>query len=410
VARIKVDVEPEEVGFDPARLGRIDAHFRRYVDAGLLPGWTVAVARRGRVAHLSHHGLRDREAGLPVTDDTIWRIYSMTKPVTSVAAMMLVEQGALELTDPVGRWIPSFAQMRVYRAGPALNPSTVPATEPVRVWHLLTHTSGLTYGFHHAHAVDEMYRLRGYDVLVPPDTDLATACDELADLPLLFQPGTEWNYGVSTDVLGRLVEVVSGQPLDAFFAEHILRPLGMDDTGWFVPERDLDRLAALYTPGPDGLRRNDSMGDVATRPPTCLAGGTGLVSTVGDFHRFVTMLLRGGELDGVRILGPRTVAYMTRNHLPGGADLEAFGRPLFAESTYRGVGFGLGFATVVDPAAGKVLTNAGEYAWGGMASTAFYVDPTEEVSVVFLTQLMPSSAHPIRSRLRTLVNQALVSR
>jgi CubicO group peptidase (beta-lactamase class C family) len=408
VARIKVDAEPAEVGLDADRLARIDRHYRRYVDEGRLAGLTVVVTRRGRVAHLSHHGRRDLESGAPVTDDTLWRIYSMTKPITSVAAMMLYEQGALELTDPISRWIPAFADARVYKAGPAQGASTVPATEPVRVWHLLTHTSGLTYGFHHAHPVDEMYRTAGYEFGAPDGVDLEAACDAFARFPLLFQPGTEWNYGVSTDVLGRVVEAVSGQPLDAFFAEHILGPLGMDETVWSVGPDDVDRLATLYLAGRDGLVTNRTLGEAATRPPTLFAGGGGLVSTAGDYHRFTQMLLRGGELDGARLLGPRTVAYMTRNHLPDGVDLETFGRPIFAESSYRGVGFGLGFSVVDDVAAGKLLTSAGEYAWGGMASTAFYVDPAEEVTAMFFTQFLPSSTYPIRSRLRTLVQQAIV--
>jgi CubicO group peptidase (beta-lactamase class C family) len=408
VAQIKLDAEPGEVGFDADRLARIDRHYRRYVDDGLLPGWTVVVTRHGRVAHLSHHGLRDVESARPVTDDTLWRIYSMTKPVTSVAAMMLYEQGALELTDPVSRFIPAFADARVYKAGSAAAAATVPATEPVRVWHLLTHTSGLTYGFHHAHPVDEMYRTKGYEFAAPEGTDLATACDAFAGMPLLFQPGTEWNYGVSTDVLGRVVEVASGRSLDAYFADEILGPLGMDDTVWSVGEGDLDRLATLYMAGPSGIVPNRTLGDHAIRPPTLFAGGAGLISTAGDYHRFTQMLLRGGELDGARLLGPRTVAYMTRNHLPGGADMEAIGRPIFAESSFRGTGFGLGFSTVVDATAGKVLTSPGEYAWGGLASTAFYVDPAEDVTAMFFTQFLPSSAYPIRSQLRALVQQALV--
>jgi CubicO group peptidase (beta-lactamase class C family) len=408
VAQIKVDAEPGEVGFDADRLARIDRHYRRYVDDGRLAGFTVAVTRHGRVAHLAHHGRRDLDTDRPVTDDTLWRIYSMTKPITSVAAMMLYEQGALELTDPVSRFIPAFADARVYRSGPATAASTVPATEPVQVWHLLTHTSGLTYGFHHAHPVDEMYRLQGYEYSVPPGVDLATACDAFARFPLLFEPGSAWNYGVSTDVLGRVVEVASGQPLDAFFAENILGPLGMDDTVWSVAEADLDRLATLYMAGPGGALVRNPMGVEATRPPTFFAGGGGLISSAGDYHRFTQMLLRGGELDGARLLGPRTVAYMTRNHLPGNADLETFGRPIFAESTYHGVGFGLGFSTVVDATVGKVLTSEGEYAWGGLASTAFYVDPVEAVTAMFFTQFLPSSAYPIRPRLRALVQQALV--
>jgi CubicO group peptidase (beta-lactamase class C family) len=409
VPELKVDAEPAEVGFDAERLRRVDAHFRRYVDDGRLPGWTIAVARHGRVVHLSHYGRRDVEADLPVTDDTLWRLYSMTKPVTSVAALMLYECGALELTDPVSRFIPSFAEMRVYRAGSALSPGTAAAVEPIRVWHLLTHTAGLTYGFLHAHPVDEMYRSRGFELGAPAGMDLATACDAWAELPLVFEPGTEWNYSVATDVLGRVVEVASGRTLDAFFAEEILNPLGMTDTAFWAAPDDVDRLAALYACDPAGqLLRNGSLGDVASRPRTYLDGGGGLVSTAGDYHRFVQMLARGGELDGVRLLGPRTVRYMTRNHLPGNADLEAFGRPVFAESAYKGIGFGLGVSVVIDDAAGKVLTSPGEFAWGGLASTAFYVDPQEDVAAMFFTQLMPSSTYPIRSQLRALVNQAVI--
>jgi CubicO group peptidase (beta-lactamase class C family) len=409
VPELKVDAEPAEVGFDGERLRRVDTHFRRYVDDGRLPGWTIAVARHGRVVHLSHCGRRDVEAELPVTDDTLWRIYSMTKPVTSVAAMMLYERGALELTDPVSRFIPSFADMRVYRAGSALSPRTTAAVEPVRVWHLLTHTAGLTYGFLHAHPVDEMYRGQGFEFGAPQGMDLAAACDAWAELPLLFEPGTEWNYSVATAVLGRVVELASGRTLDAFFAEEIFAPLGMTDTAFWAAPDDVDRLAALYIHGPDGrLLRNSALGDRASRPRTYLDGGGGLVSAAGDYHRFVQLLARGGELDGVRLLGPRTVRYMTRNHLPGNADLETFGRPVFAESAYQGVGFGLGVSVVLDPVAGKVLTNPGEFAWGGLASTAFYVDPQEDVAVLFFTQLMPSSTYPIRSQLRALVNQAVI--
>jgi CubicO group peptidase (beta-lactamase class C family) len=409
VAELKVDTDPKEVGFAPDRLQRIDTHFRRYVDEGRLAGWTIAVARRGKVVHLTHHGQADLEAGRPVADDTLWRIYSMTKPITSVAALMLYERGALELTDPVSRYIPAFADARVYRAGSALAPATVPAIEPVRIWHLLTHTAGLTYGFHHTSPVDEMYRGKGFEFAAPRGMDLAAACDAWADLPLLFQPGTEWNYSVATDVLGRVVEVVSGQPLDTFLADHVLGPLGMDDTAFSVAAGDVDRLAALYLPNPrGGLQRNAAMGDAITQPPTFLSGGGGLVSTAADYHRFVQLLARGGELNDVRLLSPRTVAYMARNHLPGNVDLEAIGRPVFAESTVRGVGFGLGVSVVIDAAAVRGLTSIGEYAWGGLASTAFYIDPVEEITAMFFTQLMPSSTYPIRSQLRTLVTQALV--
>jgi CubicO group peptidase (beta-lactamase class C family) len=334
----------------------------------------------------------------------------MTKPVTSVAAMMLWEEGAFELKDPVSRFIPAFAEARVWTGGSQLKPVTEPLVEPLRMWHLLTHTSGLTYGFHYAHPVDALYRQRGYEWTFPQGQDLAACCEEWAGLPLLFQPGTEWNYSVSTDVLGRVVEVLSGQSLDAFLAERVLGPLGMHDTGFSVPPADAHRLAALYSPDPVTRRavRNDALGAFAEHPPDAHSGGGGLVSTAADYHRFATMLLNEGELDGVRLLGTRTLRYMARNHLPGGADLEAFGRELFSETTFDGIGFGLGFSVVVDPVANRVPSSRGELAWGGAASTAFWVDPVERITVVFLTQLLPSSTHPLRSQLRQLVYQALV--
>ncbi|MCU1450129.1 MAG: beta-lactamase [Acidimicrobiales bacterium] len=407
---LKVEVEPAEAGFDADRLSRIDRHFANYVDDGRLPGWLLAVTRGGRIVHLAAYGSRDVEADLPVEVDTLFRIYSMTKPVTSVAAMMLYEEGAFELKDPVSRFIPSFEHVRVYRAGSSLKPELEPATEPVRIWHLLTHTSGLTYGFHYAHPVDAMYRAAGFEWGSPDGMDLAACCDAWAALPLLFQPGAEWNYGVSTDVLGRVVEVASGQTLDAFFRDRIFEPLGMADTAFSVPEHAAARLGALYTPDPATGRamRIDAFGRLALQPPDALSGGGGLVSTAADYHRFTQMLLAEGALDGVRLLGNRTVRYMTRNHLPGGADLEAFGRPLFSETTFAGVGFGLGFSVVDDPVKNKVLASASEYAWGGAASTAFWVDPVESVTALFFTQLLPSSSHPIRPQLKQLVYQALV--
>src|SRR6266568_175261 len=240
--------------------------------------------------------------------------------------------------------------------------------------------------------------------------DLAGCCDAWAGIPLLFQPGSEWNYSVATDVLGRVVEVASGQSLDQFFSERILGPLGMTDTAFWVGEDTAKDLAALYVPEPGSRRalRYDALGQVALRPAKALLGGQGLISTAADYHRFTQMLLGGGELDGTRLLGSRTLRYMTRNHLPGNADLEALGRPLFAETTFDGVGFGLGFSVVLDPVANKVPSSVGEFAWGGAASTAFWVDPAERITVLFLTQLLPSATHPIRPELRQLVYQALV--
>ena len=407
MADIKQEVDPGEVGFDHTRLARIDQHFKCYVDDGRLPGWLIAVARKGQIAHLSTYGQRDIENGRPVELDTLWRVYSMTKPITSVAAMMLYEQGAFELKDPVSKFIPAFADTKVYRSGSAVNPVLEPQTEPMRIWHLLTHTSGLTYGFHHATPVDAMYRAGGFEWGMPAG-DLEHICNLFAGFPLLFQPGSEWNYGVSTDVLGRVVEVASGQALDVFLDEHVFGPLGMTDTAFYA--KDIDRLAALYIPTPGTLQamRMDAMGDAAKAKPDCLSGGGGLVSSAADYHRFNTMLLNGGELDGVRLLGTRTVQYMAQNHLPGGQDLEQFGRPLFAETSFAGVGFGLGFSVVESSVDNKVLSSVGEFAWGGAASTAFWVDPAEEITALFMTQLLPSSTHPIRPQLKQLVYQALV--
>src|SRR5580765_681981 len=248
MAELKVEIDPAEAGFDAQRLARIYTHFARYVDDGLLPGWLIVVARGGDVVHLSTYGERDKEAGLPVELDTIFRMYSMTKPITSVAAMMLYEEGGFELKDPISRYIPSFEDVRVYRSGSALAPVTEPAIEPVRVWHLLTHTAGLTYGFHHAHPVDAIYRAAGYEWGAPAGVDLAASCDAWASFPLLFQPGAEWNYSVASDVLGRVVEVASGQSLDAFFRTRIFEPLGMSDTAFSVAPPDHPRLSALYAP------------------------------------------------------------------------------------------------------------------------------------------------------------------
>jgi CubicO group peptidase (beta-lactamase class C family) len=415
MSELKIEVDPAEAGFSADRLRRLDEHFAGYVADGRLAGWLLTISRHGNIVHVSSHGDADREQGRPVAPDTLWRIYSMSKPITSVAAMMLYEEGRFELTDPVGTFIPSFNDVRVYSAGSDLRPVTVPAIEPVRVHHLLTHTAGLTYGFHRTHPVDALYRAAGFELDGKPNTNLAQACDIWAGLPLLFQPGAEWNYSVATDILGRVVEVASGQSLDEFFAQRIFAPLKMTDTAFYAKPEDLDRLAALYGRGLDGRAvRMDGLAEAAKKPPAMLAGGSGLVSTAADYQRFLHMLLPrkespAGELEGARLLSSRTVSYMARNHLPGNQDLAQFGRPLYAETPMRGVGFGLGFGVVIDPAAGKYVCSEGELAWGGMASTAFWIDPAEELVVTFYTQLIPSSAHPIRSQLRQLVYQALVS-
>ncbi len=418
MSELKVELDPAEAGFEPGRLRRLDDHFRRYVEGGLLKGWLLTVSRHGKLVYTARDGQRDAEAGLPVEPDTLWRVYSMTKPVTSVAAMMLYEEGAFELTDPVSRFIPSFADLRVFAGGSDQRPVTVPAAEPVRIWHLLTHTAGLTYGFHRAHPVDGMYRAAGFDLSARPGTTLEQACDIWAGLPLLFQPGSEWNYSVATDVLGRVVEVASGLPLDEFFEQRIFGPLGMTDTAFYARPDDLGRLAALYARGLDGrAARFNSLDGAARQRPAMLSGGGGLVSTAADYQRFLQLLLPwsdgaavspAGELDGVRLLSPHTVGYMGRNHLPGNRDLEQFGRPINAEAPQRGTGFGLGFGVVIDPVPGRVVCSPGELSWGGAASTAFWIDPAQQLTASFFTQLIPSSAHPIRSQLRQLVYQALL--
>jgi CubicO group peptidase (beta-lactamase class C family) len=403
-------IDAASAGMDPGRLARIDQHFGNYVDQGLLPGWLLAIMRDGEVVHVSSAGHRDVESGAPVTADTVWRIFSMTKPITTVAAMMLWEQGAFELTDPVSRYLPSFNDLRVWRSGSVTSPVTDPVTEEMKIWHLMTHTSGLTYGFLYAHPVDELYRRAGYEWGVPTGDDLATTVDRLTTLPLLFQPGTEWNYSMATDVLGRLIEVVAKAPLDEVLRTKIFEPLDMSETAFFAGDSQQDRLAALYGahPGTRKILRLDAFGEAAKHPPAALLGGGGLVSTAPDYLRFAEMLRCGGQLDGVRLLSPRTVNFMASNHLPGNVDLTAFGRPLFSETTFDGVGFGLGLSVTMDPVTAKVPGSVGDHGWGGAASTAYWVDPVEDLSVVFMTQLLPSSTHPLRSQLKQMVHQALL--
>jgi CubicO group peptidase (beta-lactamase class C family) len=404
------------LGFDHGRLKRLDQYFARYVDDGELSGWQLAITRHGEVAHLAACGHRDREAGSPVADDTVWRIFSMTKPIASVAAMTLWEEGAFELTDPVSRWIPSFADVRVYDRGSVNDFVAVPAIEPIRVWHLLAHASGITSGFLNTTVVDALYRRAGFGLGQPGPSSLASLCDDIAGLPLLFQPGTAWGYGSSTDVLGRLIEIWSGQPLDVAIAERVTRPLGMDDTAFHADETRVDRLAALYVPDVETGQavRADELGDRARHAPRVMSAAGGLVSTLPDYVRFTQMLRGQGELDGVRILSPRTLRLMTANHLSG--DLAELSTGGYTQAFLAGVGFGLGFAVVMDPVKSHTITSPGEYYWGGAASTVFWVDPVEDLTVVFMTQLMPmrngilvpGEAFPLRSKLRQLVYSSIV--
>ena len=392
-------------GFVANRLPRIAAHIDRYVDEGKLPGALCLVSRGGEEAFFHACGLRDMERGLPMQRDTVVRFYSMTKPIASVALMMLYEEGRFQLDDPVAKTIESWRELEIFAAGDADRYVTEKPAAPMTIKHLLTHTSGLTYGFMNQHPVDALYRRANVN-----GGTLDQMAAKLAEMPLKFSPGTRWNYGLSTDVCGYLVERFSGLALDEFIAERITRPLGMDDAGFCVQPGGAERFAACYQHVPPATFRlqDDPEASRYLQRPTFFSGGGGMVGTVDDYHRFACMLLNKGELGGHRLLGRKTVEYMASNHLPGNCDLAAMGQPVFSETSYEGIGFGLGFSVVVDPAAANVLDSPGEFAWGGAASTYFWIDPVEEVIVVFMTQLLPSSTYPIRRELKTLVYQALV--
>ena len=401
-------VAPESVGLCAARLERIDAWMGRLVAAGKLSGVSVAIMRHGELAFLKTAGMADVERGVAMTRDTIFRIYSMTKPLTIVAALMLYEEGRFQLDDPVSRYLPAFSGSRVFLGGSRGKMETAPAMRDITIKDLMTHTSGLTYGFMEANGLDALYRAEGIDFSGNPDAALGETVERLAKLPLLAQPGTRWNYSVGTDVLGYLVEVISGEPFGRFLIDRVIEPLGMVDTDFFVPAEKHHRLGSNYAPnGAGGLRVIDAAASSAYLKPRRMAsGGGGLVSTADDYLRFCRFMLGKGELDGVRLLGRKTVELMTMNHLPG--DMAAMGSPRFSESTYHGIGFGLGVSVMLDPAKAEIVGSPGEYAWGGAASTAFWVDPSEDMAVVLLTQLMPSSTYPIRRELRVLSYQALV--
>lgn len=394
--------DPMSVGLDPVRLARIGGWMRSWIDSGRLAGMTVMVHRKGRLAYAESMGLADRERGLAMTPETVVRIYSMTKPLTSVALMMLYEEGRFQLDDPIATVLPCFASMRVL--GGDGRPD-VPAARPITYRDLLTHTGGLAYGFIPT-PVGDMYRAAGVDFQTS-DRTLAEVVEAVAAMPLLSQPGAAWNYSVATDVIGHLVAVHSGMEFGDFLTERVLRPLGMTETGFHATEAQRPRFAANYARGADG--RAALLDDPSTSPflrPRLASGGGGLVGTAPDYMRFCRFLLGGGALDGVRLLGRKTVALMMSNHL--GGDMASMGAPRFSESTYYGIGFGLGFSVMLDPAAAQIVGTPGECAWGGAASTAFWVDPAEEMAVVMLTQLTPSSTYPLRRELRVLTYGALV--
>ena len=401
---------PEKHGFDGQRLAAIDTFLKeRYLDSGEFPNVQLLVARDGEIVHFSSQGAA-RENGTKQIDETsLFRIASMTKPITSVAFMMLVEEAKVALDTPVHHVLPEFKKVGVYAGGGGGVPFLTKRTdEPMRMVDLLRHTAGLTYGFQNRSNVDAAHRelkLENWH----GNHDLDSFVAELGKLPLEFSPGTAWNYSVATDVLGAVVQRVSGMSLPDFFEQRIFKQLGMNDTGFTVPADKLDRLVDCYTlvPGKGRVMFDRAEESMWSTPFKLVSGGGGLVSTALDYQRFCQMCLNGGTLDGARILGRKTIELMTQNHLPGGADLSAMSKSLFSETQNAGTGFGLGFAVTIDTARSMMPGSVGEFYWGGMFSTAFFIDPVERVTMVFMTQLSPSMIYPIRRELKTLIYSAM---
>lgn len=405
-----LEADPEDVGMSSARLGNVSRLVQGYIDERKLPGALSLVARSGKIVHFQTYGSMDDERGKPVAADTIFRFYSMTKPIASVGLMMLYEEGRFQLEDPVSRFLPELKNLRVYTSGTADSLATHEPAREMTVRDVLMHTSGLIARDSQS-PVGELYRragIRGSD----SDFPLAELPQRLSRIPLQVDPGAQWIYGISTDLVGLLCEVISRTPYDQYLQERILGPLGMVDTAFSVPESKVERFASCYGPVSGGDPRYKLVDDAYTsgfaRPRTYFSGAGGLVSTAGDYYRFCSMLLNGGVLDDVRILSPRTLELMTLNHLPGGRDLASFGQ-LTGETSREGMGFGLGFAMLLDPAVAQIIGTPGEYYWGGAASTAFFVNPKEELIMLFLTQLRPSSTYPIRRELRATIYSAIVA-
>ena len=406
---------PEKHGLDPARLARIDTFLKeRYLDTGKLPHAQILISRHGEIVHFSSQGAAREGSGATIDERTMFRIASMTKPITSVAFMMLVEEGKVAVDTPVHEVLPEFRDIGVYAGGGGGVPfATKPTAEPMRMLDLLRHTSGLTYGFQYRSNIDAAYRVTPSNAGPVEnwygEADLDAFIADVAKTPLEFSPGEAWNYSVSTDVLGAVVQRVSGLPLDRFLEERIFTPLKMHDTGFTVPAGKADRLPDCYVfAGPAGRIMYDrGESSLWLKTPTLVSGGGGLVSTALDYHRFCRMLENGGELEGVRLLGRKTVELMTMNHLPGKSDLSTLSQSLFSETQNGGVGFGLGFAVTQDVARAMIPGSPGEFYWGGMFSTSFFVDPVEQLHVVFMTQLSPSLLYPIRRELKTLIYSAL---
>ncbi|MEM9552218.1 MAG: serine hydrolase domain-containing protein [Pseudomonadota bacterium] len=388
-----------------------------YIDARKYPGASVLIRRGGREVYYHECGARNVEAGLPWTRDTVARIYSMTKPVTTVAAMMLFERGLFPLDAPLSDILPAFSDMHALVPGAERIDQVEPVACPT-LHQLMVHTSGLSYSFNPGPLGDEMARLKlDFDAR---QGQLADMTDRVAKLPLAFRPGTRWEYSVSIDVLGRVVEVLADQDLDAFFRDNIFNPLGMSKTAFSVPRDTGDRLAALYTPnagnamtltgaekGANSLRLSDAPEGSPFLDTQMYSGGGGLVGTIDDYMAFAETLRLQGASGGERILGPKTLDFMMRNHLPG--DIASMGPSSFAEQPMDGMGFGLGGAVVLDPARARTPGSVGDFSWGGMASTFFWVDRTLDLSVVFFTQLSPSSSYSSRAELKALVHGAILA-
>lgn len=407
-------VDPTGAGLAERQLDRITEHLQQqYIDAGRIAGCQVAVARHGQVGYFRSFGCRDAERGLPVEDDTIWRIYSMTKPITGVALMSLYERGLYQLSDPVTRFIPEWRDLKVREQAADGSERLVEPERPMTVRDLMMHMSGL--GFGGGRTLQQLFASDRGPAPAPGQrrgrgATLASMVEHYAGYPLEFQPGTRWLYSVSTDVCARLVEIMSGQRFDDYLRDTIFAPLGMGDTGFSVPDDKADRFAACYRR--DGSKNlvlsDDPQRSGYREEPSFLSGGGGLVSTTPDYLRFCQMLVGGGELDGVRILGRKTVELMSANHLPGGQDLQAFALPGgYGEVGFAGMGFGLTVAVAKAPPETQVIGSAGEYMWGGAASTIFWVDPAEDLVVVFMTQLLPSGTFNFRGQLKALVYPAI---
>jgi CubicO group peptidase (beta-lactamase class C family) len=406
---IEIEAAPEDVGMSSAGLRNLSYLVQRYIDDRKLPGAISLVARRGKVVHFDTYGSMDDERQKPMRSDTIFRIYSMTKPIASVGLMMLYEQGKFQLDDPASTFIPELKGLKVFAGGTADAYQVRDAAREMTMRDLLMHTSGLV-GRDSQTPVGELYRRAGFAGADSQFT-LAELVDRLARIPLEVDPGSRWIYGISTDLVGYVCEVLSGLPFDRYLDQRILAPLGMLDTGFSLPASKVDRFAANYAPRTGTPRYrlvDDPVSSPYTRPRTYFSGSGGLVSTAADYLRFCRMLANGGVLDGVRILGPRTLRLMTVNHLPGGTDLASMAQTA-GETSREGVGFGLGFAVLLDQAVAQIIGTPGEFYWGGAASTAFFVNPKEDnLIMLFLTQLRPSSTYPIRRELRATIYSAIV--